>query len=52
VILGGYFAGSSFHLVEKWLGRATTGFALLVVAVFIVRHLVHRKRQQSHGSAS
>jgi membrane protein DedA with SNARE-associated domain len=51
VILGGYFAGSSFHVVEKWLGRATTGLALLVLVAFVIRHLVHRKRERSQGPA-
>jgi membrane protein DedA with SNARE-associated domain len=45
VILLGYFAGSSFHSVERWLGRATTASAVLVVAAIVVRHRMHRQVQ-------
>lgn len=50
VILAGYFTGSSYHLVEKWLGRATTALAVLVVAAFVLRHVVVKNRSRSRHS--
>jgi membrane protein DedA with SNARE-associated domain len=44
VIVGGYVAGSSYHVVEKRLGQATYVLVGLAVGFFVVRHLLKRNR--------
>src|SRR5215217_6016350 len=41
VVLAGYFLGSSFALVERWLGRATLGLAV-VLALAVGFYLAYR----------
>lgn len=44
VILLGYAAGSSYHVVERRLGQSTYVLLAVVVAYFVFRHLRGRRR--------
>lgn len=44
VIIAGYLAGSSYHVVERRLGQATYVVLGLTAAFFVVRHLRARRR--------
>ena len=43
----GYVAGNSYAKVEHYVGRATWGLLALLVAIWVVVHIVRRRR---HGS--
>ena len=45
VIIGGYLAGSSYHVVERRMGQATYVLLVLVIAFFAVGHLRARRRE-------
>lgn len=49
VVLAGYFAGGSFVLVERWLGRASlvVGLAVLVVALVVLAGRFAARRREA-----
>ncbi len=47
LVIGGYLAGSSYHTVERYLGRATLVVSAVVVVVVLAVHLLRRRRTQT-----
>ncbi len=45
VIVGGYAAGSSYHVVEKRLGQATYIIVGLALGFFVARHFFRKRRE-------
>jgi membrane protein DedA with SNARE-associated domain len=52
VILLGYAAGSSYHVVEKRLGQVTWALLGLVVAFIITRHILKRRASTAEQQRS
>lgn len=50
-VLAGYAAGSSYQLVQQWVGRATLGVVVLAAAVAGAIAIVHRRRSVPSGQA-
>jgi len=45
VIVAGYLAGSSYHVVERRLGQATWILVAVVVGFFVVRHFLKARQE-------
>jgi membrane protein DedA with SNARE-associated domain len=51
VVLAGYLAGPSYHVVERWLGRGSLVLAAVVVAAFIGWHVAKKVREHRRQPA-
>ena len=45
-VIAGYIAGSSYRTVEEHVGRASVALAPAAIAVFLVIHILHKRRHE------
>ena len=50
-VLAGFVAGESYKEVERYLGRGALGLTALIVVVFVVVHVVRRRRASASGAS-
>ena len=51
-VVVGYFAGKSWQIVERWIGRGALGIAAAVIVVIVLVHIMRRRRRAAYADKS